>query len=163
MKPLLIVPDIDKFVRESTDTGAVKAIIKCLLHLNLKQLFKLIEHQLFNLPNLLQKDFAAAFILLTDIELLSHKLSSQPIFLNSKITDLALALDNQRLFVLYFKLIRRHYHLAAGLATNNLGFLVQKLGAWRLTPDAIKINPARLSDQDKKHLLLLPSNLPIFK
>ncbi len=157
---ITIVPNIDQLVRESTDLGPIGALLNRILHLNIFQMMILMWYQLPYSLNIISRDFAAGLILLIDAELLRlHR--PQNIVLNAKMTDLALALGNQKLFSQFITHVQKHYRTQVGFATNNLGMLIIKLGQWRLRPDIIKINSHKLSSSEKLQLSFLPPNITL--
>lgn len=131
----VIVPSMDQFVRDSTDLGPTGALIASLRKLKFTQALRLLKLQFPYLLPLLKRNFAAAILLLTDIELVSQ--TAPLIILSSQITDLSLALNNRDLFSRFINHIHSHHHLRVGLETNNPDILIPTLGRWRLSPDAI--------------------------
>lgn len=132
----IVVPDMDQFVRETTDFGPIGALWHRLTKLSWRNLLKIIWFQTPHVREIINKDFSAATILLADTELINI---DEPIniLLSAKITDLALALGNKKLFSNFLRHVRNNYRARAGFETNNYFFLITKLCQWRITPDLI--------------------------
>lgn len=156
----IVVPDIDRFTRESTDFGPMGAILKRFTQLKLGQIFSIIFHQYPHLISLTQKDFAAAMILLIDLELVGIK-KPKIVLLNAKVTDLALALGNRRLLSGFISQVKKNYQVDVGFETNNVNLLVQRLGSWNLTTDVIKVNSTQLTLEEKNQLKYLPKEVKL--
>lgn len=131
----VIVPSMNQFVRDSTDLGPTGALISKLRKLKFTQALRLFKLQSPYLLPLLKRNFAAAILLLIDIELVSQ--TAPLIILSSQITDLSLALNNQSFFTKFINHIHNRHHLKVGLETSNPDILIPTLGHWRLSPDAI--------------------------
>ena len=136
-----MLPDISSYLRDTTDIGPVKAILKRLIKLSPDKILTVLIPQLPRLHLLIKKDFASGILLLTHIELLQKisKIQSppaEPIFLSQPVTDLCLALKNPKPVQGFIRLLRRH-GLRPGLATANPDRLILFLGAYSLFPDLV--------------------------
>jgi hypothetical protein len=128
-----IIPNVVGYVREATDYGLVGAARRRVQQMAFLDLLKIGVRGALKAPGVLKRDFNTLMSILFEVELASFKpLQPRVIFLHPQITDLALAFGNRRLFELYVRVMRTRFHTEAGLATNNLGWLLPKLQEWNL-------------------------------
>ncbi|GEM_PF-7009427 len=85
------------------------------------------------LPKILRRDFRYASLLLASMEMASFgRFPARVVFLHPQVTDLALANDNGEFFRLFARFVRSRYKVEAGLMTNNIGVLLDRLDKWSL-------------------------------
>lgn len=81
---------------------------------------------------ILTRDFQYASLLLASIEMSSFKRFCPGVaFLHPYMTDLALANENEEFFRLFASFVHKH-KAEAGLMTNNIGVLLDKLDKWAI-------------------------------
>lgn len=83
------------------------------------------------LPQILMRDFRYASLLLASLEMAKFgAFHPRAVFLHPQMTDLALANGNEEFFRLFVSLVHDKCKAEAGLMTNNIGVLLEKLDKW---------------------------------
>jgi len=133
-----VVPNMTAYVRDTADRGIIGAALVRFKRLGLLEQACIMWHNVGRAHRVIAKDFNTGLLLLVEMELAKfRKWRPTHVFLHPSVTDLALALDNKKLFVEYAHLIRRVYRLKPGLMTHNYGRLAPELRNWNVEVDAI--------------------------
>ncbi len=142
-----LLPNVPEYVRDSADLGLVGAALKRIRRaspLTLARLgFTLLTHGLA----VLRRDLTGMVPLLLELEVAALRGAElRGVVLAAPLTDLALAGRHRVFFKHYCRFVRARFGVAAGFETHNLGFLLQRLREWRVTPDLIvgPVNPRGL-------------------
>lgn len=133
-----IVPNMRSYLRDASDHGVVGAALHRVLGLPLADKARIALHHVPRAARVLARDFATGVLVIVEMELARFRyLGASSVLLNASVTDLALALDNDRLVRDFVRLAGRTYGCEAGLATYNFGVLVERLETWGVRPDLV--------------------------
>lgn len=130
-----IAPYAYEYVRKSTQTGGVAGLAKTLAkELIFSSNIKVVA---FNAPGLLRFNLSALIKTYVAYELSRIKavcgknMQLNSFMLHEIVTDMALALNMEKLCKSYIKFLEG-YHIRAGFETRNFPYLVNKFKAWRI-------------------------------
>lgn len=133
-----VVPNMRAYLRDSSDYGVVGAALQRFRRLRLADQARIALHNVPRAPGVLTRDFATGVLVMVEMELARFRqYAPTTVVLNASVTDLALALDHERLLRGFVRLVERTYGLEAALATYNYDALVGRLQAWRIRPGAL--------------------------
>jgi hypothetical protein len=133
-----VVPNMRAYLRDASEHGVVGAALQRFRRLRPADQLSIALHQARQSPRVLARDFATGVLVMVEMELARfRRLAPQYAVLNASVTDLALALDHDRLLRDFVRLAARTYGLKATLGTYNYGILCERLTIWRIRPDAI--------------------------
>jgi hypothetical protein len=133
-----VVPNMRDFLRDASDDGLAGATVRRWAGASWSDRIRIALHQLSRVTRVLSKDFATGILILADIELSKFRpWGSTFALLDASVTDLALALDNERLIRGFLELAERVYGLRAGVATYNYETLVRHARSWGLKPSVV--------------------------
>lgn len=150
-KCYVVVPNVGAIAREMAGASQVTIIIRKFLSLSLKNKLTLIFGNLVFLLKLLKMDYAVGIKLLCELEILKsreQKNNIRSFILHSQMVDMALALNNKRVFD-YFFLLSKKYNFVPGLMTNNLDFFIRFASYVKNLPENLVIF-TNISDQRKE-------------
>lgn len=136
-----LVPDVNAIAREMTDSSQMRVVINRFLKLKSLSMLKLGLGNIRNGVELLRMDFSAGVMLLVELELLKlleGKKGKKCLVLHSQMVDMALGLDNKKVFLNFFALCDR-YGMIPGLASFNLRFLIKRLSNIRGLPKNLRV------------------------
>jgi hypothetical protein len=133
-----VVPNMRAYLRDSSDDGVVGAALQRFRRLRLVDQARIALHNVPRAAGVLSRDFATGVLVMVEMELARfRRWTPSTVVLNASVTDLALALDHERLLRGFVRLVERHYGLEAALATYNYGALLDRLDAWGLRPGVV--------------------------
>jgi hypothetical protein len=126
-----VVPNASQYVREISRHGMMGAAVNRLKRLGPGQMVRIGLRGVRNVRSAMKRNLAAIVAVMIEIEIGEFKPFQPPaILLHPQMTDLALAAGNEKFFRKYATLIRDGFSTQPGLATRNLGALLQSLKAW---------------------------------
>lgn len=128
---LTIVPNVSRIAREMTSGSQIGIIIKKFLSLALANKFTLCLNNISFLPQLAKMDYAVGVKLLCELEILKAKEANVKLnrfVLHNQMVDMALALNNKKVFINYFYLSKK-YCFDPALITFNVGPLIKMLSS----------------------------------
>ncbi|MBC8444523.1 MAG: hypothetical protein H8D77_00185 [Chloroflexi bacterium] len=133
-----VVPNMASYARDTRDRSPIVAMLQRYLRLNPIEMGRVARSNLPKLPDILGKDFSTGVLILAEMEILKcRRYQPEIVYLNNQIVDLAMAFDNQKLFVEFERLVRRRYGLGVGLVTYNYSWLAPKLAQWGIGVERI--------------------------
>ncbi len=151
----LVVPHIAAFIRDVTEYGNIGAIKMRMLQLSPLKLIKLAWWNKFNILKLLKKDFASGILLLIQIETLqSSSVNPSMYILSDQVTDLAVAVGNNRILSMFHHFIASNIKRDDAFITNNFSSFLTTLAPFKIVPAAIfttfsttgyEMNPSRVN------------------
>ncbi len=133
-----LVPNMRAYLRDASDYGVVGAARHRFRRLRVLDQARIAWHNAPRALAVLARDFATGVLVMVEMELVRFRpYAPSSVVLNASVTDLALALDNDRLLREFVRLVERTYGLEAGLATYNYGVLIERLRGWAIRPGGI--------------------------
>jgi len=127
-----MVPNVMGLVREATEYGMMGAGFRLVWRLGIGTMVRLGFHSLPKAKGVLRRDFPTMLSVLFDLELsLFRALKPRRALLHPQITDLVLAMGNERFFHQYAALCRKRFGVEPGVATGNFGTLAAALERWQ--------------------------------
>lgn len=128
---LTIIPNVSGIAREMTGGSQIGIIVNKFLSLTLKNKLTLCLNNISFLPQLAKMDYAVGVKLLCELEILKAKdvnVKKNKFILHNQMVDMALALNNKKVFVNYFYLSKK-YCFDPALITFNVGPLIKMLSS----------------------------------
>ncbi|MDP4009647.1 MAG: hypothetical protein Q8P53_01545 [Candidatus Shapirobacteria bacterium] len=128
---LTIIPNVGGIAREMTGGSQIGIILKKFLSLTLKNKLTLCLNNISFLPQLAKMDYAVGVKLLCELEILKAKdvnVKKNKFILHNQMVDMALALNNKKVFINYFYLSKK-YCFDPALITYNIGPLIKMLSS----------------------------------
>lgn len=133
-----LVPNMRAYLRDASDYGVVGAALQRFRRLGVLDQARIALHNVPRALGVLTRDFATGVLVMVEMELARFRhYAPSAVVLNASVTDLALALDHDRLLREFVRLAERTYGLTSGLATYNYGILTERLGAWGIRPGLV--------------------------
>jgi hypothetical protein len=133
-----LVPNMRAYLRDASDHGVVGAALQRFRRLRPLDQARIALHNVRQAPGVLARDFATGVLVMVEMELARfRRYAPRTVVLNASVTDLALALDHDRLLRGFVRLAARTYGLEAALATYNYDALAARLRAWRIRPTLV--------------------------
>lgn len=133
-----LVPHVAGYVREATDYGMFGAGWRRLRRIAPSSYPRLGLQGVRHALGVVRRDFTTLLMLLLEVEMASFRRVRPPfVFLHPQMTDLLVAMDNRRAVERALKKIRSASGADPGLATNNLGTLLQRLNEWGVEAPAV--------------------------
>lgn len=131
--PLPVVPNLQGFMRDAVEDGMLKTGLRRAMRVNIFSLAGLGLRGIGRAPALARGEFPAMLQSLIELELADFAKFNPPVvFLQSQMTDLALAMHNPRILEAFFETVRNRTGAVGGLMTQNLGALMAALKTWGL-------------------------------
>jgi hypothetical protein len=128
-----IIPNMIGYVRDATDHGMVGAGIKHVRRLGVRDLFAVGTLGLMNFRGALRRDFTTILTILIEVEMAAfRRFRPSLVLLHGQLTDIAVALGNDKAFRVFADVIRRRFGAEPGVVTNNFAALLQALGDWKI-------------------------------
>lgn len=135
-KNLFAIPNIAEITRELNKKSQIYLILDRARLVGILSLIKIGTYNIYLLKKILAKDFFVGLKLLIEFEIILTNFSKY--ILHSQLTDMAIALNNPSLLIYYFDLSKK-YKFTPGIATYNIGPLINLLSKIRNIPNNLEI------------------------
>ncbi len=128
-----VIPNALGYVREATDHGMVGAGLRLVRRLAIRDLLGIGLRGALSARRVLAREFSTILSLLIDVEMAAfRRFRPRLVLLHGQVTDLVLALRNERAFRVFADVIRDRYGAVPGVVTNNFSLLMRSLNEWRI-------------------------------
>lgn len=128
-----IVPNIQGFMREAVEHGMIGAGWVRLRRAGLASLMGLGLRGMGRASALVRRDFPSMLLCFIELEMADFRAHDpRMVFLQTQITDLALAMDNPRILEVFLRAVRSRTSAQPGFMTHNFGHLAERCSKWGL-------------------------------
>lgn len=130
---LPMIPNLKGFLRDAVEYGMVQAGLRRAMRVGILSLAGMGLRGVGRAPALMRGDFPAMLRSFIELELADFARYDPPVvFLESQMTDTALAMRNPRILEAFFDAVQSRTGAQPGLVTQNLGALMAALKTWGL-------------------------------